>query len=86
MSMLNFVVISARGKHLLILIQVYTKESTLTNLTLTLFFLQCLCCAGRREMGSDLNNKMQGSVDLQDRHNSQLSWRTLLLSQHDPGT
>ena len=37
MSMLNFVVISARGKHLLTYIQVYARESILTNLTLTLF-------------------------------------------------
>ena len=37
MSLLNFVVISAREKHLLILVQVCTKESILTNLTLTLF-------------------------------------------------
>ena len=37
MSLLNFVVISVRGKHLLIYIQVYARESILTNLTLTLF-------------------------------------------------
>ena len=37
MSLLNFVVISARGEHLLIFIQVSTKVSILTNLTLTLF-------------------------------------------------
>ena len=37
MSLLNFVVISARREHLLILIQVSTKKAILTNLTLTLF-------------------------------------------------
>ena len=37
MSLLNFVVIFSRGKHLLIPIQVCTKESILTNLTLTFF-------------------------------------------------
>ena len=37
MSLLNFVVISARREHLLIFIQVSTKGSTLMNLTLTLF-------------------------------------------------
>ena len=37
MSLLNFVVISARKEHLLIFIQVSTKKATLTNLTLTLF-------------------------------------------------
>ena len=37
MFLLNFVVISARGEHLLIFIQVSTKGSILTNLTLTLF-------------------------------------------------
>ena len=37
MSLLNFVVISARREHLLIFIQVSTKKATLTNLTLTLF-------------------------------------------------
>ena len=42
MSLLNFVVISARREHLLIFIQVSTKKATLTNLTLTLFFLQSL--------------------------------------------
>ena len=37
MSLLNFVVISARREHLLIFIQVSTKKATPTNLTLTLF-------------------------------------------------
>ena len=37
MSLLNFVVISAKKEHLLIFIQVSTKKVTLTNLTLTLF-------------------------------------------------
>ena len=37
MSLLNFVVISARREHLLIFIQVSTKKATSTNLTLTLF-------------------------------------------------
>ena len=37
MSLLKFVVISVRGKHLLIYIQVYARELILTNLTLTLF-------------------------------------------------
>ena len=37
MSLLNFVVISARREHLLIFIQVSTKGATLTSLTLTLF-------------------------------------------------
>ena len=37
MSLLNFVVISARREHLLIFIQVSTKRATLTNLTPTLF-------------------------------------------------
>ena len=37
MSLLNFVVISARREHFLIFIQVSTKKGTPTNLTLTLF-------------------------------------------------
>ena len=37
MSLLNFVVISARREHFLIFIQVSTKKATPTNLTLTLF-------------------------------------------------
>ena len=37
MSLLNFVVISARREHLLIFIQVSTKKATPTDLTLTLF-------------------------------------------------
>ena len=36
-SLLNFIVISARREHLLIFIQVSTKMATLMNLTLTLF-------------------------------------------------
>ena len=48
------------------------------------FFLQYLCYARHREMGSYLGNRTQGSTDLQDRPNSQLSWHTLLLFQHDP--
>ena len=71
MSLLNFVVISTRGKHLLILIQVYTKWSILMNLTLTLFSFNIY--GGRREMGPDLGNRTQGSADLQDRPNFQLS-------------
>ena len=50
------------------------------------FFLQYLGCARRREMGSDLGNRMQGSADLQDCPNFQPSWRTLSLSQHNPRT
>ena len=37
MSLLSFVVISAKREHLLIFIQVSTKKATSTNLTLTLF-------------------------------------------------
>ena len=37
MSLLNFIVISAKREHLLIFVQVSTKRATPTNLTLTLF-------------------------------------------------
>ena len=50
------------------------------------FFLQSLWSAARREMGLDLNNKMQESMDPQDCPNSIPSWCILSLFQHDPGT